>query len=78
MAKQVTTFRIDPELLAWVDSHAATHGLDRSRLLNDLLLALREGRLRVLPRIGVSPFPVHEVEPGSVPECPILVWFPQE
>jgi hypothetical protein len=78
MPKQVVAIRIDPELLSWTNSYASSYGWDRTRLVTEMLVALKEGRLHILPRAGVSPFPVHEVEPGSTAECPALISFTPE
>lgn len=74
MAKQQFNFRLDPDLIRWVDENAEALGAQsRTDLLEHLLMALREGRLLMKPRSGPNPFPAGEVEAGSVPEYPVLV-----
>lgn len=73
MAKQIVAIRVEPDLLEWITSYAASYGWDRTRLIAEMLVALREGRLDIRPRAGVSPFPVHERIPGESGDFPVLV-----
>lgn len=72
--KKIVSHRFDEDLIAWASEYAASHGWDRTRLIEELLRALYEGRVDVRPRAGVDPFPLHTVELGSTPECPALIW----
>ncbi len=69
----MTTIRLPPDLLAWGRVHSKAHNVSFTSLVEDLLTALREGRLAVRPRAGPSPFPREDIEAGSTPEYPILV-----
>jgi hypothetical protein len=76
MAKKVTTFRLEPALLAWVTKYAEQHGKTRNSIVEELLEALHEGRLSVRPRSGPNPFPAEEVEAGTTPEYPLQIAWP--
>jgi len=74
MSKKQYNFRLDPSLMGWVNEHYADFGAaSKTDLIENLLMALREGRLMVRPRSGPNAFPANEVEAGSVPEYPILI-----
>jgi hypothetical protein len=75
MAKQMVAVRLEPDLLVWITRYAAAYGWDRTQLITELLVALREGRVDVRSRSGSNAFPVHEVQAGSTPECPIYITY---
>lgn len=67
--RQMTTIRLPPDLLEWAGEYAAAHRMSRTRLIEELLTALRENRLVVQPRPGPNPFPADElvISPSSNP-----------
>jgi hypothetical protein len=69
----ITTIRLPPDLLKWARSYKKEHGVSVTHVIEELLEALREGRLMVRPRAGPSPFPREDIEAGSSPEYPILI-----
>jgi hypothetical protein len=73
MPSPTITFRIDADLKAWLDDLAAQSNCDRSTILQDLLRALQEGRLAMLPASSRTPFPQSGVLPGVNPAVPALV-----
>ena len=70
MALKMTTIRMEEELLAWTEAYAKEHRTSRSELIREFFEALREDRLRLLPRTGPSAFPTEDRPPGASPECP--------
>ena len=76
MAKKVTTFRLEPGLLAWLAKYAEEHGKTRNFIVEELLEALHEGRLTVRPRSGLNPFPAEEVEEWLTPQFPHRIAWP--
>lgn len=69
--KQMLNARIDSELFDWLVHYAEESGTTRTRVMEELLFALREGRLIMRPR-GPSPFPKEDSPPGSTPTNPIF------
>jgi len=45
----------------------------RTRLIEEMLEALRDGRLFIRPPEGLNAFPAEEIKAGEDPEFPILV-----
>ena len=45
----------------------------RTALITELLTALREDRLEIIPQSGANPFPADEVMAGETPEFAILI-----
>ena len=68
------SFRLDPDLVNWVAEYAEAIGSNRTKVIEALLKALREGRLWVEPKPnpfpGVQypePLPVKPYPRGTVP-----------
>jgi len=56
--KRVYSFRLDPDLVTWVDAYAKEIGdVKRTTVVEALLCALRDGRLWVEPDTRPNPFP---------------------
>ena len=68
----MTTIRLPPELLEWAGDYATANRMSRTRLIEELLTALKEGRLEVSPRPGPRAFPADDFVVGS-PQNPALV-----
>ena len=68
MPTPITTLRLDPALAKWAKKFARDQGVSRSDLIRDLLWALRERRLVVVP----EPLP-HLVNDGSDPRFPVSI-----
>lgn len=75
MPREIISIRLHPDVLSWATAYAAGYGWTRTRLIEEMLVALREGRLDVHPRAGCDPFPANTVEPGSTPEHPAHIVF---
>ena len=73
MALKMTTIRLDEDLLKWSKAYAEAHDTSRSELIREFFEALREDRLRILPRAGPSAFPTEDRQPGASPECPVEI-----
>ena len=72
--KKLVAYRLDPYLLVWLDEYARSRQVSKTAVIESLLIALREGRLREAPRAGPNAFPgEEEVEAGSTSEYPVLV-----
>lgn len=72
--KKLVAYRLHTELNEWLGEYAERLGVSRNAVIESLLIALREGRLREVPRAGPTAFPgEEEVEAGTTPEYPILV-----
>lgn len=71
MTKKQYNFRLDPDLVQWVDDNAAENEMTRTAVVEELLYAAREGRLLIRPA-GPDPFPA-ESTPAGTPSNPILV-----
>lgn len=68
--------KFPPDLIKWVDGYAAQCHTNRTAVVEDLLQALRDGRIRTVPRAGMNPFPHDQVRAGETPEYPALISFP--
>jgi len=55
--KKLHSFRLDPDLVKWVASYAKAVRSDRTKVLEALFNALRNGRLWVEPDNRPNPFP---------------------
>ena len=55
--KKLHSFRLDPELVKWVDHYASEVGANRTAVVEALFGALRDGRLWVVPDTRPNPFP---------------------
>jgi predicted transcriptional regulator len=91
MSRTVLSIRLEDELVAKVDAYARDHGwlafqkatavrakpsdTGRTALIENLLEALVEGRIQVLPRAGKNAFPQEEVPAGETAENPVLIHF---
>lgn len=64
----IITMRLSPDLSSWVSEYAKNLGTDRSTLVRELLVALRERRLVALA--SSAPFDIND---GSDPAWPVLV-----
>jgi len=74
MPKTLTTFKFNQDLLDWLKEYAAAHGTSKTAIVEDLLYAAREGRIRVVERSGPNAFPGEgEIAAGETPDHPILV-----
>lgn len=68
--------RIEPSLKEWLTAFASYHRVKEAHVIRDLLEALREGRVHIRPRDGVSAFPGEAVLAGDRPEFPLLIAYP--
>jgi len=74
MKKTFTGFKFDPDLNEWLKGYAEAHGTSKTAVVESLLYALREDRIRVVNRAGPNAFPGGgEVAAGDTPEYPVLV-----
>ena len=69
--------RLEPDLLGWFDrlikaQKAAGEKTSKTKVIERLLTALREGRLHERPR-GPDAFPAETVKAGTSPDFPILI-----
>ena len=74
MAKKLHSFRLDPDLVAWIDNYATGVSSNRTALMEAFCGALREGRLWVVPKPNPFPgvshpeiLPVKPFPEGTVP-----------
>jgi hypothetical protein len=73
--RKMTSLRLPPELLDWFTTYAKSQRLSKTQVVEELLWALREGRMTIRPRSGPNAFPAEEVAVGSTPECPALIAY---
>lgn len=73
MKKRMTPFRLNPRLVDRLDEHAAHEGWTRTKLVETILQAFCEGRLREVPRGGPNPFPEEEIVAGESSDFPVLI-----
>ena len=55
--KKVISFRLDPDLIGWLEEYADHFRMSRTALIEELLVSLREGRLFTVPDTKPNPFP---------------------
>jgi len=73
LTRTMTTIRLPHDLFEWWGEYAASKGLSKTRVVEELLTALREDRLRVAPRAGPNAFPADERQPGATRAYPALI-----
>lgn len=72
MTTKMTTIRLDEDLMDWIDDRYGKR--KRTHLIQTLLYALKEGRMRIVERSGPSAFPGdEEALPGQTPYYPAKV-----
>ena len=71
MAKKIYSFRLDPDLVAWVDTYSTEQGVKRTTVIEALVEALKDGRLWVEPDTRPNPFP-GVTRPEILPVKPFL------
>ena len=67
--------RFPPGLIDWLNDHAKEVGKSKNSVVQELVEALRDGRLVVTSVAGSNPFPAQQIRLGSTPELPALVCF---
>jgi len=73
--RKLTTFRLPPTVLDAFTNYAKKVGQHKTAILEEMVVALLEGRLTIHPRGGANAFPGDEVPAGSSPECPAHIAF---
>ena len=69
--KKQHNFRLDPDLVTWTSRYASELGVDRTKVIEALLGALKDGRLWVEPDPRPNPFP-GVTRPEILPVKPFL------
>ncbi len=76
MSRKPISLRFDEALLSRLDEYARLHGTTRTGLLEDMAVALVEGRLSALPRaLGEAAALPQRPKPGSSPVYPVGLCF---
>lgn len=69
--------RLTPTLWEWFHGLCVEQGWKKTRVVEEYLEALREGRVSIRPR-GPDAFPAETVLAGKSPDFPILIGLPPE